>query len=41
MDDQLPRNWASWGVTQEATGPPHPQELPGRDICAENGIWEV
>ncbi|XP_034249267.1 zinc phosphodiesterase ELAC protein 1-like [Thrips palmi] len=41
MDDQLPRNWSSWGVTQEATGPPHPQELPGRDICAENGVWEV
>ncbi|KAE8739931.1 hypothetical protein FOCC_FOCC014570 [Frankliniella occidentalis] len=41
MDDQLPRNWASWGVNQEATGPPHPQELSGRDIQAENGIWNL
>lgn len=41
MEDQLPRNWHTWGVSQEATGPPHPQELPGRDICAENGVWEV
>lgn len=41
MDDQLPRNWGSWGTEHEATGPPHPQEKPGRDIQAENGVWDL
>ncbi|KAJ1527642.1 hypothetical protein ONE63_007604 [Megalurothrips usitatus] len=41
MDDQLPRKWGTWGINQEAAGPPHPQELQGRDICAENGVWDV
>ncbi|KAJ9590794.1 hypothetical protein L9F63_016180 [Diploptera punctata] len=42
MEEQFPDDWNTWPSDDEATGTLHPQEILGKDICADQKyIWDL